>query len=138
MGSGLDGMLGTLHAGSPRDALSRLELLISAAGPDVPMRCYRAQLADAVDLIVLVERGGDGRRRVTRITEVVGAKDDMIATQDLFTFDQTGEDENGRVVGCFNAAGLSPRVMDRVRDHGLEHMLHRALGLGSSSAWGKG
>ena len=138
MSSGRDGMLSTLHAGSARDALGRLEVLICAGEPGVPMRCCRAQVADAVDLIVLVERSGDGLRRLTRITEVVGLKADTIATRELFTFDHAGEDENGRVLGSFKFAGLSPRFMDRVRDHGLERRLRDALGLRASTTGGEG
>ncbi len=138
MNRGLDGVLTTLQASSLRAALDRLDALIAADQPGLPLRGSRARVVEAVDLIVLLERHGDGRQRVTRISEVVGLKGDAFATRDLFTFDHVGEDENGRVLGSFAASGLAPRFMDRVRDRGLERRLREALGLGSCPGAGKG
>ncbi len=138
MNRGLDGVLGTLQASSPRAALDRLGALMSADQPGVLVRGSHARVVEAVDLIVLLERHGDGRRRVTRISEVVGLTGDTFATQDLFTFNHVGEDENGRVLGSFEASGLAPRFMVRVRDRGLERRLREALGLGSHPGAGKG
>ncbi len=127
MSSGHDGVLTTLHAGRPREALGRLEILVPAASADVSARSYRAQVAQAVDLIVHVERMDDGQRRVTRVTEVVGLEDDTIVTQDLIAFAYTGTDDLGRVQGAFKATGLKPRFMDRVGLYGLEDTLRHAL-----------
>ncbi len=133
MSSGHDGVLTTLHAGRPREALGRLEILVSEASPDVSARSYRAQVAQAVDLIVHVERMDDGRRRVTRVTEVVGLEDDTIVTQDLFAFAYTGVDDLGRVQGAFKTTGLKPRFMERVALFGLEDTLRHALASGRES-----
>jgi pilus assembly protein CpaF len=133
MSSGHDGVLTTLHAGRPREALGRLETLVSAAAPDVSARSYRAQVAQAVDLIVHVERTDDGQRRVTRITEVIGLEDDTIVTQDLFAFKYTGADDLGRVQSAFKATGLKPRFMDRAGLYGLEDTLCHALASGRGS-----
>jgi pilus assembly protein CpaF len=130
MGSSQDGVFTTLHAGRPREALSRLETLVSTAAPDVSARSYRAQVAHAVDLIVHVERMDDGVRRVTHMTEVVGLEDDTIVTQDLFTFEGTGVDDRGRVLGAFKASGVKPRFMERASRYGLEDTLRGALATG--------
>lgn len=131
---GLDGMLGTLRASTARTALGRLDRLVSAAEPEAPMHRSRSQVAEAVDLVVLLERCGDGLSRVIRIAETAGLTDDVSATRALFTFDQTGKDENGRVLGNFEASGLSPRFMERVKDRALERRLRQALGLGPGPA----
>src|SRR5690606_25183896 len=98
--------LGTIHANSPRDALTRLEHLLAMSGINLPTKAVRTQVAAAVDLIVQVERMRDGIRRVTHITEVVGMEGDTVLTQDLFTFRVTGEGPKGEVRGEYDYSGL--------------------------------
>jgi pilus assembly protein CpaF len=127
MNSGHDGVLSTLHAGSPGEALDRLESLISVGGPSIPARSYRAQVADAVDLVVQVEPIDGGLRRVTRITEVVGLENDKVATKDLFCFAYDGVDRQGGVAGSLRVSGPSLRFMARAHHYGLEDKLRNVL-----------
>jgi pilus assembly protein CpaF len=120
MNTGHDGSLTTLHANSPRDALSRLETMIAMAELSLPDKAVRAQIASAIDVIVQVSRFADGTRRVKQISEIVGMEGDVITMQDIFTFEQTGVDEDGRVIGRLHATGIRPRCMDRLKAHGIE------------------
>mgnify|MGYP002633116278 CR=1 FL=1 len=105
MNAGHDGSLTTLHANSPRDALSRLEMMMAVV--DVPLRVIREQIASAVKLIVQVERLTGGPRRITSITEVVGCTSDVIATQEIFKFTQRGIKPSGNAFGVFEGTGVS-------------------------------
>jgi pilus assembly protein CpaF len=127
MNTGHDGSLGTIHANSPREALTRLEHLIAMAGFSLPTKAVRMQVAAAIDMIVQVERMRDGTRRITRITEIVGVEGDTILTQDLFVFRVTGEGPNGEVLGAFEYSNLAPYFAPRARYFGLEQVLTRAL-----------
>src|SRR5690606_13019336 len=127
MNTGHDGSLGTIHANSPRDALTRLEHLVAMAGLQLPTKAVRMQVAAAIDMIVHVERMRDGVRRVTQITEIVGMEGDTILTQDLFTFRVSGEGPKGEVLGEFEYSDLPPHFAPRARYHGLEEVLKRAL-----------
>jgi pilus assembly protein CpaF len=120
MNTGHDGSLTTLHANSPRDALSRLETMVAMAELNLPDRAVRAQIANAIDIIVQVSRLSDGSRRVKQIAEVVGMEGDVITMQDIFTFEQTGIDEDGRVIGRLRPTGIRPRCMDRLKAHGFD------------------
>ncbi len=120
MNTGHDGSLTTLHANSPRDALSRLETMVAMASLNLPDRAVRVQIANAIDIIVQVSRLSDGSRRVKQIAEVTGMEADVITMQDIFTFDQTGVDEDGRVIGRLRATGIRPRCMDRLKAHGFD------------------
>ena len=108
MNTGHDGSLTTLHANSPRDVLSRLESMILMAGMDLPVKAIREQISSAVDLIVHQERMRDGSRRVLYVTELTGMEGDIIQTQDLFTFDHRGFDEQGKIIGSLVSSGLQP------------------------------
>jgi pilus assembly protein CpaF len=119
MNTGHDGSMTTLHANAPRDALSRLETMIAMAELNLPDRAVRAQIASAIDIIVQVSRLSDGSRRVKQIAEVVGMEGDVITMQDIFMFEQTGVDENGRVLGRLRATGIRPRCMERLEAHGF-------------------
>jgi pilus assembly protein CpaF len=127
MNTGHDGSLGTIHANSPREALTRLEHLIAMAGLSLPTKAVRMQIAAAIDMIVQVERMRDGMRRITRITEIVGIEGDTILTQDLFVFRVEGEGEHGEVLGEFDYSGLPPYFAPKARYYGLEQVLMRAL-----------
>jgi pilus assembly protein CpaF len=120
MNTGHEGSLSTVHANSPRDAVSRLETLVLMAGMDLPLRAIREQLTSAVDVIVQITRLKDGTRRVTHITEVQGMEGDKVTLQDAFVFDYAaGVDSSGRYLGHAVATGVRPRFADRFRDSGI-------------------
>jgi len=114
MNTGHDGSLTTIHANSPRDALYRLDTMIAMANLNIPDKAVRQQVASAVNIVVQVSRLADGSRRVTSISEITGMEQDVIAMQEIFTFQQSGIDQNGRVVGRFRATGIRPKCADRI------------------------
>src|SRR5215470_5424830 len=109
MNSGHEGSLTTLHANSPRDALTRLETMLLMAGFEVPIRALRRQITSAIQLIVQAERLQGGARKVTSLTEVVGMEGDVIVTQELFAYEQQAIDYQGRARGQFVSTGVRPR-----------------------------
>ncbi|MFC7361677.1 CpaF family protein [Nocardioides astragali] len=120
MNTGHDGSISTLHANTPRDALSRLETMVLMAGMDLPVRAIREQVSSAVDLIIQQTRLKDGTRRITAVTEIVGMEGDIITTQDVFVFDfSAGVDEHGKFQGELISTGLRPRFLERLADHGV-------------------
>ncbi len=129
MNTGHEGSLTTVHANHPRDALSRLENMISMADLQIPIKSLRYQVASALHLIVQISRMRDGYRRVTYISEVVGMEGDVITMHDLFNFVQTGEDSGGKVVGEFKWSGIMPRFVRRVAYYGEIQRLEKALGI---------
>jgi len=121
MNTGHDGSISTVHANSPRDALSRVETMVMMAGMDLPVKAIREQVSSAVDLIIQQTRLKDGTRRITAITEIVGMEGDIITTQDVFLFDYSaGYDDHGRSMGHLRSTGLRPRFLDRLADHGVK------------------
>ena len=120
MNTGHDGSMTTLHANKPRDVLARIETLVLMAGYDLPLRAIRSQIASAINVIVHLERQRDGTRKVVQISEVTGMEEDVITMQEVFRFVRTGVDSNGHVVGRFTAAGIRPRMLDRLAERGLE------------------
>ncbi len=120
MNTGHDGSLTTLHANSPRDALSRLETLVLMAGMDLPIKVVRQQISSAVDLIVQQTRLKDGSRKVTAITEVAGMEGDTIVLTDIFKFEQTGVGEGGKVLGELKATGIRPMFSSRLEAAGYK------------------
>jgi pilus assembly protein CpaF len=120
MNTGHDGSLTTGHANGPRDMLSRLETMVLMAGINLPIRAIREQIASAMDLIVHQARFKDGSRRVTHITEIQGMEGDVIVLQDVFLFEQTGLDPDGRVIGHFHGTGIRPRCHERFLSYGIE------------------
>ncbi|MCA3699822.1 MAG: CpaF family protein [Brevundimonas sp.] len=128
MNTGHDGSMGTLHANSPREAISRMESMITMGGYGLPSKTIREMIVGSVDVIIQAARLRDGSRRITHITEVVGLEGDVIVTQDLFVYEITGEDENGKIVGRHRSTGIArPRFWDRARYYGLERELAEAL-----------
>jgi pilus assembly protein CpaF len=128
MNTGHDGSMGTLHANSPREAVSRMESMITMGGYGLPSKTIREMIAGSIDVIVQAARLRDGSRRITHITEVLGLEGDVVITQDLFIYDITGEDAAGRVVGRHRSTGIArPRFWDRARYYGLERELADAL-----------
>ena len=120
MNTGHDGSLTTLHSNSPRDAMSRLEVLVTMAGMNIPVSAIREQIASAVDLIIQLTRFPCGSRKVTQITEITGFADGMIHMQDVYSFKKTGVDADFRTVGHFAAAGTVPEFFTRLQEHGLK------------------
>jgi pilus assembly protein CpaF len=118
MNTGHDGSLTTIHANSPRDALYRLDTMIAMANLNIPDRAVRQQVASAVNLVIQVTRLTDGTRRVTSIAEITGMEQDVIAMQEIFTFEQSGINEQGKVVGRFRATGVRPKCADRIAASG--------------------
>jgi pilus assembly protein CpaF len=120
MNTGHDGSISTIHANSPRDALSRLETMSLMSGMDFNVRTIREQATSALNLIVHQARMKDGVRRITHITEIVGMEGDVVTLQDLFLFDYSaGVDEEGRFRGNLRATGLRPRFLDKLADKGI-------------------
>ena len=120
MNTGHDGSLTTVHANSPRDAISRLEVMVSMSNANISVRSIRQQVASAVDLFVQISRMSDGSRRVTYITECVGMEGDLVTTQDIFVFDRLGISKEGRVMGRFHGTGVRPKFSERLKAAGLE------------------
>jgi len=120
MNTGHEGSMTTIHANTPRDAISRLETMISMGGFDLPIRALRQQFAAAVDLIIQTQRLQGGPRRMTYVTEVVGMEQDTIVMQDIFRFMQDGIDEQGRATGHFEAMGVRPSFMPRLEAAGVK------------------
>lgn len=119
MNTGHQGSLGTVHANSPRDVLSRLETMVLMSGAELPSRAIREQISSAIDLIVHQERFRDGLRRISEITEVQRLEGDTIALQSLFVFEQHGLDGGGQVIGRHEGTGLRPLFSTRLESHGV-------------------
>jgi len=127
MNTGHDGSMGTLHANSPREALSRLESMITMGGFSLPAKTIREMIVGSVDVIVQATRLRDGSRRITNITEVIGMEGDVIVTQDLIVYEMDGEDANGNIIGEHKSTGIArPAFWDRARYFNLERDLAEA------------
>jgi pilus assembly protein CpaF len=128
MNTGHDGSMGTLHANSPREALSRLESMITMGGFSLPAKTIKEMIVSSVDVILQAARLRDGSRRITHITEVLGTEGDVVTLQDLFVYEILGEDANGRIIGRHRSTGIGrPRFWDRARYYGEEERLAAAL-----------
>jgi pilus assembly protein CpaF len=128
MNTGHDGSMGTLHSNSPREALSRLESMITMGGYSLPSKTIREMIVSSIDVIIQAARLRDGSRRITHITEVLGLEGDVVTTQDLFIYDLLGEDPQGNVIGQHRSTGVGrPRFWDRARYYGEEKRLAAAL-----------
>jgi len=120
MNTGHDGSLTTIHANTPRDALGRVENMVSMSGISFPVKALRSQIASAIDVVIQVERGEDGRRRVTSISEINGMEGDIITMSDLFAFEREGRDEKGNVLGTLNSTGIVPAFTKRMKERGVD------------------
>jgi pilus assembly protein CpaF len=127
MNTGHDGSMSTIHANNPREALTRLENMISMGAFNLPSKAMRTQIASAVHLICQVNRMRDGARRVTHIVEVVGMEGDIITTQELFNYQFQGETGEGRLRGTFQSTGIRPAFLPRAEYYGLERALLEAI-----------
>ncbi len=119
MNTGHDGSLSTVHANSPRDALSRLETMVLLSGIAPPVRAIREYVSSALDMVIHLARLSDGTRKIVRVTEITGMEDQVISTQDIFIFEQQGLDEQGRVRGFHRASGVRPRFAERLGQAGI-------------------
>lgn len=119
MNTGHDGSLTTLHANSARDALTRLETLVAMAGLSLSNKALRHYISSALNVIIQLTRFSDGSRKVTGIQEVTGMEGEVVTTQDIFIFQQTGLDQNGRVKGRFKATGVRPKFIERFHAYGI-------------------
>ncbi len=119
MNTGHDGSLSTVHANSPRDALSRIENMVLMAGMDLPSRAIREQISSAIHVVVQQARMRDGSRRITHITEVSGREGETVTTQDIFLFRQKGVDAQGKIVGALQPTGLRPSFAERFEQSGI-------------------
>jgi pilus assembly protein CpaF len=118
MNTGHEGSLTTVHANSPRDALARIENMVSMANLSIPERAVRGQISAAVHAVVQIARLSDGTRKVITISEISGMDGDIVAMQDIFSFDRSGIDGNGKVRGVFRATGVKPHFSDRLATAG--------------------
>lgn len=128
MNTGHDGSMATIHANNPRDSIARIENLVGMSGVAIGTSSLRRQISSAVQLIVQVERHRDGRRRVTYVEEVVGIEGDIITTQTLFSFKQSGIDEQGNILGEYISHGIRPKMLTRAQFFGKEHEVLECFG----------
>ena len=126
MNTGHDGSMGTLHANTPREAISRLENMCAMSGTKLPNEAIRKQIAAAVNMIVQISRMRDGGRRIQKITEVTGMEGDVVTMQDLFSYEFIGEDENGKLIGEWKKHGVRPHFTPRAAYYGLDKQLLEA------------
>lgn len=119
MNTGHDGSLTTIHANSPRDAISRLEVMVGMANSNIGVRATRQQISSAIDMFVQIARFSDGSRRVTHMMECVGMEGDQVTGQDIFVFEKTGVREDGKVLGRFRPTGIRPKFSERLKAAGI-------------------
>jgi pilus assembly protein CpaF len=127
MNTGHDGSMGTLHANRPREALTRLENMVTMGASNLPPKAIRSQIAGSLQLVVQISRMRDGVRRVTHITEVMGMEGEVVITQDLFTYEFRGETSDGKLSGAFKSSGLRPHFLSRAAYYGLDKVLMEAM-----------
>jgi pilus assembly protein CpaF len=120
MNTGVEGSMSTVHANTPKDAFSRLETMVMMADLEIPTRVILQQLASAIKLVVQVSRLQDGTRKILSISEVLGAAQDQVELQEIFTFERVGVTDSGKVQGRFKATGVMPRILDRLRVSGIQ------------------
>jgi pilus assembly protein CpaF len=120
MNTGHDGSITTVHANSPRDALSRIETMVSMSSLDLPERAVRQQIASAVQVVIQVSRLSDGTRKVIQIAEISGMEGDVITMQDIFVFERHGIGEDEKVLGKFRASGIRPKFTERLKAYGID------------------
>jgi pilus assembly protein CpaF len=118
MNTGHEGSLATIHSNTPRDALARLENMVGMASVNLTPRAIRQQITSAVTVVVQVSRLTDGARKLVSLQEITGMEGDIISMQEIFRFEQTGVDPDGRVLGHFNATGVRPRFAERLKTFG--------------------
>jgi len=135
MNTGHEGSMTTVHSNSPRDTIARLETMALMSGLEIPLHVIRRQIAAAVDLIVHQARFRDGSRKIINISEVQGMEGDVVVMQDIFVFDETGVDENGRVRGEMRPTGVRPRFDSRLEVAGFHLPAEMFLRGGALGSW---
>lgn len=120
MNTGHDGSMTTVHANTPRDALSRVEQMVGMAGLDIPARAIRGNIASAIHVIVQAERLEDGKRKIVSVSEIVGMEEDVISVQEIFRFKRRGRGPNGEVLGELEATGVRPKFAEALKARGIE------------------
>ena len=120
MNTGHDGSMTTIHANTPRDALSRLEQMVGMMGIDMPQRSIRSQISAAIHVILQLERMSDGRRRLISLSEITGMEGEVVTLQEIFSFRRTGMDAEGNVLGYYQASGVRPKFMSDLQARGVE------------------
>jgi pilus assembly protein CpaF len=119
MNTGHEGSMATVHANTPRDALSRIENMVGMAGLNLPPKAIRQQISSAITAVVQVSRLPDGKRKILSIQEITGMEGDVITMQEIYTFEQTGVAADGSVQGHFRATGIRPKFAERLRIFGV-------------------
>lgn len=119
MNTGHEGSMTTIHANTPRDAITRLENMVGMAGFNLPPKVMRQQISSAISVVIQVSRFSDGKRRITSIQELTGLESDIVTMQEIFTYEQTGIDKEGGIIGHFHATGIRPKFMHRLQTRGI-------------------
>ena len=119
MNTGHEGSMTTIHANTPRDALSRLESMVAMTNMNLPERSVRQQMASAITIVVQATRMSDGTRKITNISEITGMEENVISMQEIFTFEKKGIGQDGRVIGVFKPTRIRPRFLERLRVSGI-------------------
>jgi pilus assembly protein CpaF len=120
MNTGHDGSLTTIHANTPRDALTRIETMVAMAGLNLPPKAMRHYIASAIDVLVQMTRLSDGTRKMTSLSEITGMEGEVVTLNEIFTFQQTGVDGQGKVKGRFAATGIRPKFVQKFESLGLQ------------------
>jgi pilus assembly protein CpaF len=120
MNTGHEGSMTTIHSNSPRDALKRLEQMVAMAAMGLPIPSIRGQIASAITLVMQLQRLPDGRRRLVGINEIVGMEEDVIQLQEIFRFVKERTDDDGLIVGYFEATGIRPQFLQELSPYGIE------------------
>jgi pilus assembly protein CpaF len=119
MNTGHDGSLTTVHANTPRDALSRLENLVGLGGVSMPVRALRQQISSGINVVVQASRMNDGSRKITSVHEITGMEGDIITSQEIFFFERLGMNADGSVNGRFRATGVRPKLTEKLSAYGI-------------------
>jgi pilus assembly protein CpaF len=119
MNTGHDGSLTTVHANTPRDALTRIETMIAMGSMNLPERAMRHQISSAIQIIIQQSRMSDGTRKVTSVSEITGMEGDVITMQEIFCFEKLGINQDNKVIGRFRATGVRPKVAERLKSYGV-------------------
>lgn len=110
----------TVHANTARDALSRIEAMVGMGGVNMSEILVRQTISRAINLVVQLTRGTDGKRRITTVSEITGMEGTVITQQDIFKFEQKGTDKEGKIIGEYRSTGVRPKVMERIERYGID------------------
>jgi pilus assembly protein CpaF len=119
MNTGHEGSMTTVHANTPRDALSRIEAMVGMGGVQMSEALVRQTISRAINVVVQLTRGTDGKRRISSVSEITGMEGTVITQQEIFKFDQRGVDKDGKIQGEYRATGVRPKIMERIERAGI-------------------